>query len=194
MHSSPSFSGAPHSFAPLAGPLLHNPQSFRNGQAGHWPSNAQRRPYTRNGVGYRRPYLYAGYPGLIGYGLLPWGLSNGDDQDYAQQPDYGNQPPVSDYAPEPSGPQLAENAPSPFRPTYPAVQAEPAVHIQPATTLIFNDGRPSVQVHNYAITGSTLYALDDGARQEIPLSQLNVPATVQANRQAGVDFALPISH
>jgi hypothetical protein len=149
-------------------------------------------------VGYRGPYLYAGYPGLIGYGLLPWGLPYGDDQDAggAQQSADGNQP-LSDYAPEPPqlpAPQLAENAPSSFRPPYQGVQAEPAVPVQPATTLIFNDGRPSVQVHNYALTASTLYALDDGARQEIPLTQLNVAATVQANRQNGVDFALPISH
>jgi hypothetical protein len=59
--------------------------------------------------------------------------------------------------------------------------------------LIFKDGRPSVQVHNYALTGSTLYALDGESHQEIPLSVLNVPATVEANRTAGVDFALPAS-
>jgi hypothetical protein len=59
--------------------------------------------------------------------------------------------------------------------------------------LIFKDGRPSTQVHNYALTAGTLYALDGESRQEIPLSLLNVPATVEANRAAGVDFALPIS-
>ncbi len=56
------------------------------------------------------------------------------------------------------------------------------MHAQPATTLIFKDGRPPAQVHNYALTGSTLYALDGESRQEIPLSLLNVPATVEANR------------
>jgi hypothetical protein len=60
--------------------------------------------------------------------------------------------------------------------------------------LIFKDGRPPQQVHNYALTGSMLYALDGDTRQEIPLSLLNVPATVDANRAAGVDFALPVSH
>jgi hypothetical protein len=202
MHSSPSFSGAPHSFAPPSGTLLHSPspQSFRNGQAGHWPSSSQnRRRYTWNGVGYRGPYLYAGYPGLIGYGLVPWGLSSGGDEDYGAaqpaqpQPDYSNQP-GGDYGPEAPGSQVAENAPSPFRPAYQGGPEEPAVHLQPATTLIFKDGRPPVQVHNYALTGTTLYALDGDTRQEIPLSLLNVPATVETNRQAGIDFALPISH
>jgi hypothetical protein len=51
-----------------------------------------------------------------------------------------------------------------------------------------------VQVHNYALTASTLYALDGDSRQEIPLSLLNVPETVETNRKAGVDFALPVSH
>jgi hypothetical protein len=59
--------------------------------------------------------------------------------------------------------------------------------------LIFKDGRPPVQVYNYALTGTTLYALDGETRQEIPLAMLNVPATVQANRASGVDFALPES-
>jgi hypothetical protein len=65
------------------------------------------------------------------------------------------------------------------------------VHAQPATTLIFKDGSPPAQVHNYALTGSTLYDLDGESRKEIPLALLNVPATIEANRAAGVDFALP---
>jgi hypothetical protein len=67
------------------------------------------------------------------------------------------------------------------------------VHPQPATTLIFKDGRPPLEVHNYALTDRTLYALDGDSRREIPLSLVDVPATVEANRKAGIDFALPIS-
>ena len=88
---------------------------------------------------------------------------------------------------------MAENAPPAFRPAYQGPVEIAPVHAQPATTLIFKDGRPPAQVHNYALTGSTLYALDGESRQEIPLSLLNVPATVEANRAAGVDFALPVS-
>jgi hypothetical protein len=190
----PSFSMAPRSFAPLSG-----------SQIGHWPSSTpNHRPNNghggHGGVGYRfrYPTVYAGYPWLnsFGYGLpLAYGAPYGDDQDDApppQQADYGGQSPV-DYGPEAPGPEVAANASPPFRPAYPApVEAAP-VHPQPATTLIFKDGRPPAQVHNYALTGSTLYALDGESRQEIPLSLLNVPATVEANRAVGVDFALPIS-
>jgi hypothetical protein len=145
-------------------------------------------------VRYRGPYFYAGYPGLLSYG---YGLPFGDDQDEGggahvepQQADFSNQPPP-DYGP--AAPEFAANAPSPFRPAYQEqIEAAP-VHLQPTTTLIFKDGRLPVQVHNYALTASTLYALDGDSRHEIPLSLLDVPATVEANRKAGVDFALPVS-
>jgi hypothetical protein len=198
-HSSPSFSGSPRSFAPPSGSLFQglsaHHSAFPPGQSRHWPSAGQgRRPYNWNRVGYRGPYFYAGYPGLIPFG---YGLPFGDDQDDGggeqvapQQPDYSNQP-AGDYGPE--APEVAANTPSPFRPTYQGqIEAAPA-HLQPTTTLIFKDGRSPVQVHNYALTASTLYALDGDSRQEIPLSLLDVPATVEVNRKAGVDFALPVS-
>ena len=81
----------------------------------------------------------------------------------------------------------------PFAPPYQGEAVNAPVNPQPATTLIFKDGRPPVEIHNYALTANTLYALDGDSRQEIPLSLLNVEATVEANRAAGVDFALPTS-
>jgi hypothetical protein len=139
-----------------------------------------------------------GYPWLapLGYGPA-YGLAYGDDQnegDSAQiappPPDYSNEPP-SDFAAETA--EVAANHPSPFRPEYQGqIEAAP-VHPQPTTTLIFKDGRTPLQVHNYALTASTLYALDGDSRQEISLSLLDVPATVEANRKAGIDFALPVS-
>jgi hypothetical protein len=202
-HSSPSFSGSPRSFAPPSASLFRGQSAqhpaFRPGQSGRWPYPGQgRRRYNWNGVGYRGPYFYAGYPGLLPFGYgFPYGLGFGDDQDegggqVAPQPaDYSNQP-SPDYGPVP--PEVAANTPSPFRPTYQGqIEAAP-VHLQPTTTLIFKDGRSPLQVHNYALTDRTLYALDGDSRQEIPLSLLDVPATVEANRKAGVDFALPVSH
>ena len=59
-----------------------------------------------------------------------------------------------------------------------------AVHAQPATTLIFKDGKPSTQVHNYVLTSSTLYELDEGTSLEIPISEIDLPATIAANRAA----------
>jgi hypothetical protein len=104
---------------------------------------------------------------------------------------------VVDYGPEAPGPQVGPNGAPSFRPPYqgpyePPFQTVP-VHAQPVTVLIFKDGRPPEKVHNYALTASTLYALDGDLRREIPLALLNVPATVETNRAAGVDFSLPVS-
>ena len=57
--------------------------------------------------------------------------------------------------------------------------------------LIYKDGRPPEQIQNYLATRSTLTILDGGRRREVPISDLNIPATVTANHQTGVDFQLP---
>jgi hypothetical protein len=88
---------------------------------------------------------------------------------------------------------MADNAPPTFRPAYQAEAVDAPVNPQPATRLIFKDGSPPVEIHNYALTANMLYVLDGDSRKEIPLSVLNVEATVEANRAAGVDFALPTS-
>jgi hypothetical protein len=163
------------------------------------PAGPSHRPENdRHGAGNRThdPYIYAGYTWLnplgygapVAYGGLPY--DNGQDdtgggpQPGPQQADYGDQPPA---------PQVADNAPPAFRPAYQGQADIAQVSAQPATTLIFSDGRPPVQVHNYALTANMLYALDGDSRKEIPLSLLNVQATVEVNRAAGVDFALPTS-
>ena len=159
----------------------------------------------RRGVEYRNhtPYTYTGYTWLnsfgygfpVAYGGLPYAGQDdagGGTQPSPQQADYADQPPA-DYAPAPPAPQVADNAPPAFRPAYQGQAVDAVVSPQPATTLIFKDGRPPVEIHNYALTANTLYALDGDSRREIPLSLLNVQATVEANRAAGVDFALPTS-
>jgi len=165
------------------------------------PAGPSRRPDNdRHGVGYRSPSIYAGYPWLnslgygfpVAYGGLAYDGGQDDTRPGPQQADYGDQPPA-DYAPEPPAPQVADNAPLTFRPSYQGQADNAPVSAQPATTLIFKDGRPPLQVHNYALTANTLYALDGDSRKEIPLSLLNMQATVEANRAAGVDFALPTS-
>ena len=110
----------------------------------------------------------------------------------------------ADYGPEPRGPRIPRSSgewrtvvPAPLPRPFPGLVSRTSlaapVHAQPTTVLIFKDGRPPEKVHNYALTGSTLYALDGDMNQEIPLALLNVPATVESNRAAGVDFALPVS-
>jgi hypothetical protein len=65
----------------------------------------------------------------------------------------------------------------------------------PPTVLIFRDGHRE-QVPGYAIVGATLYANEDYWQsgrwtKNIELSALNIPATIQANRDNGIKFTLP---
>jgi hypothetical protein len=62
---------------------------------------------------------------------------------------------------------------------------------QNTVTLIFRDGRPPVQVDNYMVTSTRLYVLD-GNRCSIPVSQLDLEATAKVNRDAGIDFHVPV--
>jgi hypothetical protein len=57
-------------------------------------------------------------------------------------------------------------------------------------TLIFKDGRTPEEIHNYLLTKDILYVGDQYHRQ-IPIDQLDLAATVQVNRDLGVDFRLP---
>lgn len=62
-------------------------------------------------------------------------------------------------------------------------------------TLIFRDGHRE-QIQNYSIIDDCLYASSDYAQsgkwmKTISLSALNLPATIEANRETGASFALP---
>ena len=146
---------------------------------------------------HRRPYLSPHGTGVLygapGYGALGWinpyPLGYSDDtgtDDSAATPDqtnagsYDAQP---DQAWQPPGP-------GPYEP--PAALSNPsqAQESEEAVTLIFKDGRPAEQIHNYILTRSTLF-IGDGQHREIPTDQLDLGATAKANQNAGVDFRLP---
>jgi hypothetical protein len=71
----------------------------------------------------------------------------------------------------------------------PEVPPDPVV-VQPATVLVFKDGRRS-DVVNYAIVGDTLFDFDEGATRKIMLADLDLAATGRANEVRGVEFNLP---
>jgi len=58
--------------------------------------------------------------------------------------------------------------------------------------LVYKDGHEQ-EVRNYAIVGKTLYDLGTFVAHKIPLSDLDIPATVKANDDRGVEFNLPSS-
>jgi hypothetical protein len=201
----PTFSGASRAITPS----VHSP-SAQAGPPRHWPGGVPTHPTggNRNGrQGGHYPAVYAGYPWLAyGYGAplgysLPYAGDADDSDGPSPMPQQQADEASVDYGPEPPASPVGANGAPSFRPPYQgpyqgsfeAPSQAPPVHAQPATVLIFKDGRPPEKVHNYALTGSTLYALDGDLRQEIPLALLNLPATVETNRAAGVDFSLPVS-
>ena len=158
--------------------------------AGDWNHGRSRYSASRYRQPYR-PYFYANstylVPGLLNsYWDYPDNFDSGDQS--ASYVDQGQPEGNNEYQPEPMPyqPQQAQDVPPP-----PPGYSEPIP--QAAVTLVFKDGH-SQQIHNYAMTKTTLYVLDDaasGRRPEISLDQIDISATERANQAAGVDFAVP---
>jgi hypothetical protein len=140
-------------------------------------------PFYGAGFAYAYPaYFDPGYLGDPGY--APY-----DDSAYAAPQPPGGYP-AQDYYPAPP-PEQADFAPPPlYRPPYVRSQPEQDLGTETPVTLIFKDGRPSEQIQNYMLTRTTLYVQGQRLR-EIPVADLDLPATQKANKAAGLDFQLP---
>jgi hypothetical protein len=194
--------------------LAHLPDRVPNQvqRPGHDPGNGPGygdHHHHHRGVywsGYVYPYYPWFYTGPIFTGYVdPWLFGPDDYYGYG----YGNNVPAPyrDYGMQNSQPYPADYYQG--NPALPAQDSESqqpyAAQTQPlgspmlssaplgerAVTLIFNDGRPPVQIHNYLLTASTLTVLDAQYR-EIPLDRIDVAATERTNRAAGVDFRVPM--
>jgi hypothetical protein len=64
-------------------------------------------------------------------------------------------------------------------------------HIRP-TVLVFRDQHKQ-EVENYAIVGDTLWNFAPQETVKIPLSNLDLPATIKANQDRGITFSVPDS-
>lgn len=162
----------------------------------------------RDRFGFNGLYGWGGYPFWPswgwGYPYLPNYWDSSDDYDSqdgsneaaAQQyPEYA--PDSYDEAPDQPEPEQPSYTPWPYSqpaPSAPQPQSAPAAASVPEApvTLVFKDGRPNEEIHNYLLTRTTLSVLDRH-RQVIPVDQLDLAATAKVNREAGVDFSLPVS-
>lgn len=208
------FVGGSTNFAPrLTGNTFHSPVARSVYTGAGQQRMMYRPPYTRGDRSDRNnsrrdvpwdvwPYNYglAVYPGSYDYPFW-WDFDDSDDssdesQSYAlQEPspqDYGSQPPEQqqpEYSALPqwpygNGPQSVPQWQTPAQAATPPQPAE-------AVTIVFNDGRPAEKIHNYLLTASTLYVMDEHHR-EIPVNELDLAATAKVNREAGIDFSLPV--
>jgi hypothetical protein len=162
-------------------------------------------------------YLGYPYPYVLDPGFYDWSDSSdsGSEQGYASPdqgyvaadngeppPDYGyatpgyNAPPAyPEYGDAAYPPQRSGAArPSPETGTSSAnhhPSASSDSEMNPPLTVIFKDDRKPEQIQNYMLSASKLTDLDREHYQQIPLEQINIPATQQANRAHGIDFRVP---
>ena len=153
--------------------------------------NAGRRP-VYPGI-YRRPAYGVGIPygvgwiGPNGFGYADPGFYDGPGYDDPGAPATPANYPAQGY----DGPPFPEQpAPDAYRPPYGAAAPAPGPENVDAVTLVFKDGRPSEEIHNYLLTRTTLYVRDQ-RRREIPVDEIDLAATQRVNRAAGVEFQLP---
>lgn len=161
------------------------------GYGNRGPGNDRHRPP------YRRPYVYSRstylVPGWLNYGPYELGY-----------PQFSGYYDTSADASDATNNQLAQDTLPPaqynepedsYRPAYQnqASSASAPPVSEPELTVIFKDGH-SQRIHNFALTGSTLIVLDEaasGRETRIPLDKVDLPATEQAARDAGLDFTPP---
>lgn len=97
------------------------------------------------------------------------------------------QPPARAYS-DPDESQAYAAPPRPLQQEQPA-SARDAKPGEPSV-LVFRDGHQQ-EVTNYAIMGQTVYVFDKRTRK-IALADLDVPATVKANDDRGMNFYIPV--
>jgi hypothetical protein len=199
-HSAPSFRGgfsasAPHSFTGAPGYVGSRSVNMSPGFRRNVPTNYMARPTYSAANSYRRPYrppyrdrarvrfVVPVWNGWVGSGFLGYPDTTSYD-DFATQPNY-----TEPYEPQPSD-AGQPMPPNPYQAPTELSHPLPAQESEDAVTLVFKDGRPPEQIHNYILTRTTLYVRDE-RRHDIPLDQLDLAATQKVNLDAGVDFQLP---
>ena len=189
--SNPGFT-APQRFT--ASPSFRMTPSYP--RAGFGAANA-RPAYSRGGSSYHRVVSYRRVVtfrnGIRFVSLVPvwgwspfWGFPNTFGFDGSMASAGYADPPSAD---PPSDVQPAEQyEPPPGNPSY-ASPAPPPTN-EEGVKLVFKDRRPSEEIHNYALTPTTLFVLDQ-RRRDIPIGEIDLAATEKVNRDAGVNFQLP---
>ncbi len=171
-------------YRPLASPSVRPGLGF-SGYAARRPVSRPVNGLPGHGEPDRRRTTYVAFPYAV---TVPYEVDPG--------PAYGAaQPYPPDYAADPGG-SAAGYGPGPMG----QMEAPPAAAYRPASasspeddvtvTLIFKDGRPAEQIHNYILTQKTLYVQDERHRT-IPVEQIDLASTEKANLDAGVEFHLP---
>ena len=180
----PGYRGAAPTRAPMTG------QDLQRGSGGYAGAGA-RAPYRYE---HRRPYI-SPYGSRFVYGISGYGVPGPYILDYPDGYDYDAAPaaPDNNYQENdtlPPYPAQPPDGPGVYPQAALAPQIAPALTNEDGVTLVFKDGRPPVQIHDYVLPRNVVYVWDRHQRV-IPIEQLDMVATAKANSDAGIDFALP---
>lgn len=152
-------------------------------------------PGTSNGIVLRHPGGHRHNRYGYGYGApwLPWDAPYWDDDGYFE--DERSYPP-----PPPTSPQVivvekqaGPPAPPPESPKVievPQSKDAPVAKPQPATLFVLKDGE-RVESRDYLLTAQSLHIEVGRRRREIPLSTLDLEATLAANHERGIEVTIP---
>jgi hypothetical protein len=142
--------------------------------------------------------IYGGrYPYVAATWIAPDYLAFPDDFDdsYASDGQLENYAPADTYvaAAPPQEPEYAGDASGYEQPSQP-YRAPQAPRPEKTTTLVFKDGRPNEQIHNYMLTRDTLTVINGDQLHDVAVADLDLAATEKVNRAAGVTFKLPVGN
>jgi len=166
-------------------------RSFGRGGYGHYGGRYDHRFRNRFAYGYGYGYPYAGYysylPGIDPYWW--WDTYPSDDAGQREMADEMNQENLEEQQALREQDQDAYAQARPMR-----RQAEPAASKEAdndlATVLVYRDQHQR-EVRNYAIVDDLIYVFTPQRTERVPLSVIDVPATIRANQDRGLDFRLP---
>lgn len=146
----------------------------------------------RNRWGYGYPYYGYPYYGYYDPFLDSWWWDSGSssDQDYAQQQQMAEQMNQENLEEQQMLNQQDQDAYALRVRRDPQPSREETARNDPATVLVFRNGQQR-EIQNYAIVDGMLWNFTGSRTERIPLAVLDIPATVRANDDRGVDFHLP---
>lgn len=167
------------------------------------------------GYGYSPGYLYT-YPIVVDPGFYDWGATDySEDEESADAggsayqggpeysgpayagPGYADQPaypenPDAPYPPQRGNSQKPVENAEPQRQEYHFAAPTAATAKTERLKVIFKDGRAPMTIQNYMVNARSLTDLDSDHFVKIPLEQIDVAATQEANRSHGIDFQVPV--
>jgi len=154
------------------------------------------RGFTRfnSRLGYGYPYRYGyGYP-YWGYydPYWDWWWDSGSsyDQDAEREREIANEMNAQNIEEQERLREQDQDVYAARRPQTAAVQPTEEAEKEAPTVLVFRDQHQR-EIQNYAIADGLLWNFTGSRTEKIPLAILDIPATVKANDDRGVEFHLP---